>query len=688
MQQASKAWGLGRIVLGTLVIAGSFLRVALAQEPTAADACARYEAALKGKPEEILAAGAELLKLGRAAEPALPFVLKELDEPRSSEVREQAHELVSSIGVVALEPLLRRQIDEGRQGISGFRPKDEDAVSRLWVAYDAAGARERIWIAVVLDNLGKPSMEELQRRLKDSAAPVRAAAAQAARASAWRRELVVEALAPLVKDSDAAVRYWSTFALAGALPESLPALLEALASPDPRVRIAAAEGIEKSFDAVRSSSSHPDVELYEAWHGVTREMNHEYARFRATAETAVPKLAEALADSEPLVRMFAAVTLEKLGTKAVAALGALKEHADDPDPAVKFWVARAIERVSEGRWPNVEAFARAAEPVPATDEEVAGWLEALEQAPEWDPDPEADWKAADDKRGRAALQLARSVGRSWLEEAAGSGEGATKAAERLERVDDEVWRHVTLLLWISQSQFGAVGPASEELERLGPPTVRWLRQDYLRYPRFPIGDGSYDVHAHCLPKFGPAGLAALAHGLEHWYYLGVPAAADGLRKAGAEAALVAPLLVSGWRCVADDERAPGTNTWWDGATAGASALPAGWSIESSGGGSGEWGSGELFRRVSAGNVARGLGAGALPAFVAGLADESAFVRARCSDAVGALGEAGRPALPELAKRLDDKEEFVRARAARAVMEIAPAGAPERAKAEALLAAKK
>ncbi|NUP97316.1 MAG: hypothetical protein HUU28_14235, partial [Planctomycetaceae bacterium] len=48
----------------------------------------------------------------------------------------------------------------------------------------------------------------------------------------------------------------------------------------------------------------------------------------------------------------------------------------------------------------------------------------------------------------------------------------------------------------------------------------------------------------------------------------------------------------------------------------------------------------------------------------------------------------RPALAELAKRLDDKEEFVRARAARAVMEIAPAGAPERAKADALLAAKK
>lgn len=678
-------------------------RAALTQAPApsaeaAVDAnalCAEYAAALAGKPKELLEVGERLLQLGPAAAPALPSVVEALNHRGNLEVREQARKLLNAIGRAAVMPLVRRAIESGFVEVEGLRLSGDEALSGVFDLLESASEYERKWIAVVLDNMGDPAVEELRRRIRDDDGTKQLRAVQAARALAWRGGPLVDELAALVKSDDATLRYWATFALGGATPSSTPHLIAALDSGDARVRIAAAEGIEKSFDGVRSSPKHPDVEAYEMWHGVTRDMNREYKCYRAVADGATPRLAKALSDSEPLVRMFAAMSLYKLGSKAAEARAALLEAAQDQFPYVRVWSTQALARLDDSNWPRTQAFARvvATTSVPATTEQVDLWTQQLDDAPEWDPDPDDDaeddkrsWNPEDDARFEAARRLASARGFEWL--AAAQGEEAASAAsakERLDNVERALWGHVATLLWLSREEFDQDGPAQRALASLGATIAYDLRFDLLRYPRFPIGEDSFDAVTSCLSGCGDAGLAALALGLEHWSIYARPVAAHMLTRNGESAASFATALVSAWRCVGEDPRAPGAEAWWEGDDRSTSELPAGWTVTSSDGDTGGWGDPDgALRRNNVEFVARQLGVGALDTFTRALTDEHALVRARAAASLMALGEKARPSMRALAARLDDPEPAVRRAAAFALLAIAPDGSPEkeRAKSEA------
>ncbi len=649
---------------------------------------ADYAAALAAKQtSRVLELGAQLAELGPAAAPALESVFAALNYGPKIEVRQQARQLLNSIGAPAVLPLVRRAIDSGLTEVVHFKPADAAALEQTFALLDGADELERKWIALVLDNHGPAALDELLRRLRETKGAERVRAAQAARAFAWRGGALVDELAKLLDDSDPALRYWAAFALGGAQPASTPKLLAALEHADPRVRIAAAEALEKSIDAVRSSPRHPDVEPYETWHGVTRDMQGEAKRFRALADHGVPKLAAALDDEEPLVRMFAAMTLEKLGSKAKDARAALVRACEDSDEAVRVWAKLALHRVDASFYDLAEELSRTAAPdaPQPSAEQIAQWWLDVDNAPEWElPSDRLDggpsWNNDADLRWTAALSLARVCGPELLAQLDSDDAAVVEAAKaRLEPLEREGWRRVTKLLGAIQEGLGRDETAENELRAIGPAVVYEVRHDYLRYPRFPLGDGSYEGLTPLLARWGAPGLATLAHGLEHWSFFGRPVAADGLLRAGEESAVFAPAIVSAWRCVGDHVRAPGVEAWWDGNDRSAGSFGEMWEVSDSGGGDIVWGDPNgAVQRVDVRRLARALGPAALPAFARALSDEHALVRARAATAVGALGEAARSQLPRVAALLRDGEALVQRAAAHAVIAIAPEDAGEAA----------
>jgi HEAT repeat protein len=655
---------------------------------------ADYAAALAAKrTSRVLELGAQLEQLGPAAAPALESVFAALNYGPKIEVRQQARQVLNSIGAPAVLPLVRRAIDSGRTEVVHFKPADAAALEPIFALLDGADELERKWIALVLDNHGPAALDELLRRLREAKGVERVRAAQAARAFAWRGGALVDELAKLLDDSDPALRYWAAFALGGAQPTSTPKLLAALEHADPRVRIAAAEALEKSIDAVRSSPRHPDVEPYETWHGATRDMQGEAKRFRALADHGAPRLASALEDDEPLVRMFAAMTLEKLGSKAKDARTALVRACGDADEAVRVWAKLALHRIDASFYDLAEELSRTAAPDAPhpTAEQIAQWRLDVDNAPEWElPSDRLDggpsWNHDVDLRWTAALSLARAFGPELLAQLDSDDATLVEAAKaRLEPLEREGWKRVTKLLGAIQEGFGRDETAEKELLGIGPAVVYEVRHDYLRYPRFPLGDGSYEGLTHLLSQWGAPGLATLAHGLEHWSFFGRPVAADGLIRAGKESAVFASAIVSAWRCVGDHARAPGVEAWWDGNDRSAGSFGDLWEISDSGGDAVVWGDPNgAVRRVNVRELARALGPSALPAFARALSDEHALVRARAATAVGALGDAAHAELPRVAALLRDGEALVQRAAAHAVLALARADASEAAAARKLL----
>jgi HEAT repeat protein len=658
----------------------------------ASETCARYARALEAKQTAILLELGERLKsLGRRAEPALPSLLLALDYEPESDVRSQAFSVLQEVGPAATRALVARAIDAGLDNVVGFGPAGPDALAETLAVLDSSDELERRWIALVLDNLGTAAMDEIARRVREASGAERLHAVQAARAFAWRQGPLVATLEELVDSPDPALRYWATFSLAGALPRSLPRLLAALSHSDPRVRRAAIEGIEKSFDAIRSSASHPDVIPYEAWHGVTRDMRREIAIHRALVDSGVPKIAAALADSDSVVRIFAAMTLAKLAPKCAEARPALARAAEDPDAAVRLWAAQAMARLDAYPWPLVHAFSRSAAPdEPSTRDDLAQWIRELDHEPVWDPAEAGDgwslaWPKEDDVRWLAATRIARTNGTRLIAEArAQDEENARKARELLDRVDDEIGEHLVKLLALMEEEFGG-GPADDALRGLGAAAFDEVRFDFLRYPRFPLGDMSYDALSGCLAACGVDGRATLALGLEHWCFFARAPSADALATAGEAAAPFVANVISAWRTMSDDLRAPGTESWWDGNDRSDTVLPPGWSMTVSGDEPYELGSPDsAVRRTTASTFAARVGASALGAFVEALEDEHAIVRARAAASLKALGDGARPALAALTRRMEDPERRVRIAAAAAVLAVAPADSAEREAARRIL----
>lgn len=121
-------------------------------------------------------------------------------------------------------------------------------------------------------------------------------------------------------------------------PEA-PSLVRALASPDPRVRAAALDGLDRpgpdtarQVAALVVALSDPDLYLRGA-------ASVALGRIGAPA---VPALAKALQDPDAALRWSAAIALGRTGTPALAALPVLRGALSDPDGNVRHAAAVAL----------------------------------------------------------------------------------------------------------------------------------------------------------------------------------------------------------------------------------------------------------------------------------------------------------------------------------------------------------
>jgi HEAT repeat protein len=241
---------------------------------------------LKTNDERELDAAIE--KLGKIGEPAIPALMKALQDT-NLQVRRSAAEVLRQIGPPAIPALTK-----------AFKDSDANVRSGAASALGSMGAE------------AKTVLPQLVPLLKDSDAYVRRNAADALGSMGAEAKTALPQLVPLFKDSDANVRGNAAFAVGRMGAEAktaLPQLLPLLKDSDAGVRIYAA-------DAVGSIG--------------------------AEAKTALPQLVPLLKDSDAKVRSIAASALGRIGAEAKTGVPQLLPLLKDSDAGVRSYAAYAL----------------------------------------------------------------------------------------------------------------------------------------------------------------------------------------------------------------------------------------------------------------------------------------------------------------------------------------------------------
>jgi HEAT repeat protein len=164
-------------------------------------------------------------------------------------------------------------------------------------------------------------------------------------------------VAPLIEDLKGADKEKSgraNLALIRTGPPAVPAILELLATDDPRLRLLA---------------------LTTLW------------GMGARAESAVPTLAETLSDPDPEIRIGAAMALENMGPSAAAAVPALIKALSDGESRVRQTSVKALGNIGPAARDAVPVISRAVKRGPWPEAEEA--IRRIQGRPEETPSPEA-----------------------------------------------------------------------------------------------------------------------------------------------------------------------------------------------------------------------------------------------------------------------------------------------------------
>jgi HEAT repeat protein len=273
-----------------------------------------------------------LARIGPGAKSAAPALLRALHAADEQARREFAE-------------LLRRTPPSARVIFPSIVQRIEVDNEHVRLRSVAVGALERIGadaVPAIIDNLASPD------------APVRINSAELLGRIGHRGKQAVSALVALLrKDPDGRVREAAAHALSR-LPHYDPALIEALADADPRVRAMAASAIEDT-----SGFAH-----WEAVVGVIALLTDEDARVRTRAfyvlnhraDASIPTLIGGLRHDDPRIRIRTAELLARLAPEASRqrgdrltnafiddALPALRQARNDRDAAVRRAAAEALK---------------------------------------------------------------------------------------------------------------------------------------------------------------------------------------------------------------------------------------------------------------------------------------------------------------------------------------------------------
>lgn len=588
-----------------------------------------------------------------------------------SSTRDHADDVAAlrASGVVGVQWLAEHAAEPGpRQAeamsiLRWFEPRGADVGAQIVPLLRHPDEPVRAWAALAMANTVPPVVDLLLTEFDVADRERRLAAVGAARAFVEHHERVAPKLAALVDDADEDVRYWATFSLGGLAPSSLPALFHALESDDARVRVAAAEGLQKAVYPFFTDRDASDWVGYSTWHGLPPEMGLRQQSNEIVVRDGLGVLGQALRDVAPDVRYFAAMTLYELGPRAVSVRSALESAREDASAGVRFWVARALERSDETPWRRLRQLAARLRkegevPVALNVQEMGTALADLERGREWatPQGTQRAWSEERDVRFEAVKTLAARALDEFVRDASkGSGKRAEAAVKALTSMERELDARLAKLIGILDDEWDAGGPAARALIELGPVAISALEHDMLRFPRFSMGPPTYVPTAGVLRELGDAALPTLAIGLGHWHELGRVFCTQEILAAGPRALPLVPSLLSAWRTIGADVRVPGSRSHWD--------------VET-----------ERYLEECNGptNVrgVRAIGAQVVPDLERALKDPHVLVRARAATALGSLARAAEPALGSLALALRDGQRVVALAAAEAIERIAAEGSPE------------
>ena len=155
---------------------------------------------------------------------------------------------------------------------------------------------------------------------------------------------------PLIRrattDSDKDVREAAADALVSLGPAAVPPLVASLRDADPAVRVQSATALGRLGDQAKEATS-PLLEAMSDPEPSVRRI--AVFAFRATVpdpDVAVPALIKCLKEDEDNgVRAAAAGCLSKLGPRALEAIPALEEAAEDSDPVLSHVAEEVLERL-------------------------------------------------------------------------------------------------------------------------------------------------------------------------------------------------------------------------------------------------------------------------------------------------------------------------------------------------------
>jgi len=230
------------------------------------------------------------------------------------------------------------------KAVDALAAKGSESIPPLVTALSSRDVGVRLWAAAALEALGNkslPAADLLVKLLDDRDPGVRLAAA---RALGKIGSEVVPRLSGIIASSKAtsSARVGAATALgnvAGAGEEAVKPLIEALHDRDPRVRMAATNGL--------SAMGAPAVPVLATALEDDRETAFTAAGVALSrmGEVALPALIKALDHPKVTVRYTACLALGKMGAGASSAVGALKKASNDPDSNVRFYAEKALRDI-------------------------------------------------------------------------------------------------------------------------------------------------------------------------------------------------------------------------------------------------------------------------------------------------------------------------------------------------------
>ncbi len=303
--------------------------------------------------------------IGPGAERAIPALGKALRDP-SAEIAMHAAFALGNLGVPAVSTLinaLEAPRDETRffaiQGLSRAGPEARPAVPELIGILRESNSKNAREAAACLGRIGGiAAVHAAIGLLRNPELRIQLRGIQTLSALGPQARSAVPILLELVQTGDPEVRKTIIGAL-GTIQPSTPEVgalfISALQDNDPEVRAVAAEGLERgdgteasSLKALIESLNDPDTEVRRT---SLRAITSIASRNPDLAVTAVPAFAQALGDSDFLVRLYSAQALASLGPGAMPALGPLQQALNDTHPGVQSWAALALGAQGPGGEP-------------------------------------------------------------------------------------------------------------------------------------------------------------------------------------------------------------------------------------------------------------------------------------------------------------------------------------------------